>query len=314
MKNKAIILMIEAMTGILLLVFFFWRLYFQPHLQAQISERAIAEGMLGLAAACLILLALIGVQSYFYLIRPYHDQVRALQKTAEESEQSEHIRREFVANVSHELKTPLTSISGFIETLQAGAAEDPEIRSRFIDIIAIETSRLKRLIEDLLVLSDIENKRETEAAEFDVDEAIERTVEILRPIAEEKDIKILLELDHNLYLSGSVDRFRQMMLNLIENAIKYSYKGQSIWVKALRIDDDIEISVKDEGIGIAPEHHQRLFERFYRVDKSRSKKVGGTGLGLSIVKHIAVLFGASLRVESQVDQGATFYITFHDRK
>ena len=119
-----------------------------------------------------------------------------------------------MANVSHELKTPLTSISGFIETLQAGAAEDPEIRSRFIDIIAIETSRLKRLIEDLLVLSDIENKRESEELEFDVNEAIERTVEILKPIAEEKEICILQELDKDIHLSGSVDRFRQRSENL----------------------------------------------------------------------------------------------------
>ena len=150
--------------------------------------------------------------------------------------------------------------------------------------------------------------------EFDVNEAIERTVEILKPIAEEKEICILQELDKDIHLSGSVDRFRQMMLNLIENAIKYSYKGQKIWVRALKKDGEIEVSVRDEGIGIAPEHHQRLFERFYRVDKSRSKKVGGTGLGLSIVKHIAVLFGASLRVESKVGQGATFYVTFHSRK
>ena len=314
MKSKVIIMMVEAMAGILLLLFFFWRLYFQPHLQDGDMERAMAEGMVWLAAGCMLLLLLIGLQSYFYLFRPYHNKVRALKKAAKESKQAEHIRREFVANVSHELKTPLTSISGFIETLQAGAAEDPEIRSRFIDIIAIETSRLKRLIEDLLVLSDIENKRETENKEFDVNEVIERTVEVLKPIAEEKDIRILIEMDHDLHLSGSADRFRQMMLNLIENAIKYSYRGQRIWVRALKNESDIEVSVRDEGIGIAPEHHQRLFERFYRVDKSRSKKVGGTGLGLSIVKHIAVLFGASLRVESQVDQGATFYITFHDTK
>ncbi len=314
MKNKVIIMTAEAMGGILLLQFFLWRLYFQPHLQDGSGERAIAAGMAWLAVGCILLLLLVGLQAYFYLFRPYHNKVRELKEAAEESKQAEHIRREFVANVSHELKTPLTSISGFIETLQAGAAEDPEIRSRFIDIIAIETSRLKRLIEDLLVLSDIENKRETEEKEFDVNEAIERTVEVLKPIAEEKDIRILLELDHDLHLSGSVDRFRQMMLNLIENAIKYSYRGQRIWVRALKKGSDIEVSVKDEGIGIAPEHHQRLFERFYRVDKSRSKKVGGTGLGLSIVKHIAVLFGASLRVESQVDQGATFYVTFHSRQ
>ncbi len=314
MKNKAIIVMIEIMVGILLLLFFFWRLYFQPHLQEGGAEHAMAVGMLWLAAGCGMLMILIGFQAYFYLLRPYNNRVAELKKAAEESKQAEHIRREFVANVSHELKTPLTSISGFIETLQAGAAEDPEIRARFIDIIAIETARLKRLIEDLLVLSDIENKRETENREFDVNEAVERTVEILKPIAEEKDIRIMIEMDYGLHLSGSVDRFRQMMLNLIENAIKYSYRGQQIWVRALKKGTNIEVSVKDEGIGIAPEHHQRLFERFYRVDKSRSKKVGGTGLGLSIVKHIAVLFGASLRVESQVDQGATFYVTFHCRK
>ena len=314
MKNKVIILISEAMAGILLLLFFFWRLYFQPILKTDGSERLMGTGMLWLAASCILLMVLIGLQAYFYLFRPYRNRIETLEKAAEESEQAEHIRREFVANVSHELKTPLTSISGFIETLQAGAAEDPEIRSRFIDIIAIETSRLKRLIEDLLVLSDIENKRESEDREFNVNEAIERTVEILKPIAEEKEICILQELDKDMHLSGSVDRFRQMMLNLIENAIKYSYKGQKIWVRALKKDGEREVSVRDEGIGIAPEHHQRLFERFYRVDKSRSKKVGGTGLGLSIVKHIAVLFGASLRVESQVGQGATFYVTFHSRK
>ena len=168
MKNKVIIMTAEAMGGILLLQFFFWRLYFQPHLQDGSGERAMAEGMVWLAVSCILLLLLVGLQAYFYLFRPYHNKVRELKEAAEESKQAEHIRREFVANVSHELKTPLTSISGFIETLQAGAAEDPEIRSRFIDIIAIETSRLKRLIEDLLVLSDIENKRETEDKEFDV--------------------------------------------------------------------------------------------------------------------------------------------------
>lgn len=102
-----------------------------------------------------------------------------------------------------------------------------------------------------------------------------------------------------------------MMLNVIENAIKYSNKGGRIWIKAVKGHGKLFVSVKDEGIGIAPEHHQRLFERFYRVDKSRSKKVGGTGLGLSIVKHIAVLFGASLNVESEVGKGTTFYITFN---
>lgn len=262
------------------------------------------------AVVFIIIIFLIALQGYVQIVRPYTQKMEELAKAAEESQKSELIRREFVANVSHELKTPLTSISGFIETLQDGAAEDPEIRTKFIDIIAIETARLKRLIEDLLVLSDIESKRDTEQREFDIKYAIKDTVEALRPIADDKSIKILLDLDEGCFIRGSADRFRQMMVNLIENAIKYSDVNSRIWVNAKSEESRITVSVKDEGIGIAPEHHERLFERFYRVDKSRSKKAGGTGLGLSIVKHIAVLLGAKLKVESQVGEGTTFYVIF----
>lgn len=255
-------------------------------------------------------LLLLLVQGYFNIIKPYSDRIRFLEAAAAESKEAELLRREFVANVSHELKTPLTSISGFIETLQAGASEDPEIRHKFIDIIAIETARLKRLIEDLLVLSDIENRRESDGSEFDIKTAIINTVEALRPISHAKNVTVITELEEGLLIAGSVDRFRQMMVNLIENAVKYSDEGGRIWVKAAKDSNKITVSVRDEGIGIAPEHHERLFERFYRVDKSRSKKAGGTGLGLSIVKHIAVLFGASLKVESRVGEGTEFFVIF----
>lgn len=255
-------------------------------------------------------LVLMLIQGYFNIIKPYSDKIKELEAAAEESKEAELLRREFVANVTHELKTPLTSISGFIETLQAGAAEDPEIRHKFIDIIAIETARLKRLIEDLLVLSDIENRRDSEGTSFDIKIAIENTVETLKPISEAKKIEVITALEEGLMINGSVDRFRQMMVNLIENAIKYSDEGSSIWVNASKTADSITVSVRDEGIGIAPEHHERLFERFYRVDKSRAKKAGGTGLGLSIVKHIAVLFGASLKVESKVGEGSEFFVVF----
>lgn len=312
MKSKLIVIISESVISTLLILFFVWKLYILPGLSEGNgpAEATVLSGIFIFVVIYIIVMACIGVQIYFYVLKPYFKKVKSLETAAEESKESEKIRREFVANVSHELKTPLTSISGFIETLQAGAAEDPEIRSRFIDIIAIETSRLKRLIEDLLVLSDIENRKNSELTEFDVKDAVERTVEILKPIADDKDIDIIMELDDNVSLKGSSDRFSQMMLNLIENAIKYSDVGSRIWVKAVKGYDKLFISVKDEGIGIAPEHHQRLFERFYRVDKSRSKKVGGTGLGLSIVKHIAVLFGASLNVESKIGEGTTFYVTF----
>lgn len=296
MKNKFLLLMAEIAVMELIALFIVF------------SSKHAGAGVY--SVVFVIIIILIGLQGYFQIVVPYTKRIKELESAAEESQKSELIRREFVANVSHELKTPLTSISGFIETLQDGAAEDPEIRTKFIDIIAIETARLKRLIEDLLVLSDIESKKDADQQEFDVRFAIENTVEALRPIAEDKNIKILLELDEGCMINGSIDRFRQMMVNLIENAIKYSDMNSRIWVSARYAENSITVSVKDEGIGIAPEHHERLFERFYRVDKSRSKKAGGTGLGLSIVKHIAVLLGAKLKVESQVGEGTTFYVIF----
>ena len=296
MKNKFLLLLVEIAAIELIALFLVFR---------------FSENGAGIySVVFIIILALTGLQGYVQIVRPYTQKMEELEKAAEESQKSELIRLEFVDNVSHELKTPLTSISGFIETLQDGAAEDPEIRTKFIDIIAIETARLKRLIEDLLVLSDIESRRDSDQQEFDVKTAIMNTVEALRPIADDKHITILMDLDEGCSIRGSVDRFRQMMVNLIENAIKYSDKDSRIWVNAKDKDGQLTISVRDEGIGIAPEHHDRLFERFYRVDKSRSKKAGGTGLGLSIVKHIAVLLGAKLSVESQVGEGTTFYVIF----
>ena len=314
MKSKLILMAGEAVLLNLGALFFLWKLYIRPAMESAAGSQqmidAAGKGLGIFAAIYLLMTGLICLQGYWYVMRPTEEKIRKLEQAAEESKKAEQIRREFVANVSHELKTPLTSISGFIETLQAGASEEPEIRTKFIDIIAIETARLKRLIEDLLVLSDIENKRDGEQLEFDVKRAVESTVEALKPIAEEKRIQIIQAFDRDINICGSVDRFRQMMVNLIENAIKYSEADSRIWVSVLKVDGKIQVSVKDEGIGIAPEHHERLFERFYRVDKSRSKKAGGTGLGLSIVKHIAVLFDAGLRVESRLGQGTTFFVTF----
>ena len=300
------------MVANLLALFFVWKFCMAPRLQnpgADISSEIEASLLVYAVVLFLITIGIV-VQGYFQIMKPFLSKVREMEIAVEESRRAESIRKEFVANVSHELKTPLTSISGFIETLQAGAAEDPEIRTKFIDIIAIETSRLKRLIEDLLVLSEIENKKDAEERVFDVRNAVESTVLALEPLAEDKHIDIVTKIDEGISITGSVDRFRQMLVNLIENAIKYSDEGSHVWVSAEDDGQHVTVSVKDEGIGIAPEHHDRLFERFYRVDKSRSKKVGGTGLGLSIVKHIAVLFGAKLKVESEVGKGSTFFVIF----
>lgn len=246
----------------------------------------------------------------FLLQKPLFEMRDKLEKAEEENRVLEKMRGEFVANVTHELKTPLTSISGFIETLQAGAINDPEISGRFIDIIAIETERLKRLIDDILTLSDIENRNQVNKTRINVKNSVESTVSFLKPIADERKIVLISEVVEDMVIEGDEDRFRQMLFNLTENAIKYSNESGRVWITGKTEEECNIISVKDEGIGIPAEHLDRLFERFYRVDKSRSRKVGGTGLGLSIVKHIAVLFGAKLEVESEVGKGSEFRVIF----
>ena len=256
---------------------------------------------------------LLAILLYRWIIRPIEDLKSQLEQADEENARSEKIRSEFVANVSHELKTPLTSIQGFLETLQEGAAEDPEVRNKFLDIMAIETARLKRLIEDLLILSDIENRRNVSMEQqIQIQQSLQEIISSIMPIAQARGIDVILSVDSSLNIQGSEDRFKQMMLNLIENAIKYSKDGGVVRVSGeLQSEtEQILIQVRDQGIGISPEHIDRLFERFYRVEKSRSSKAGGTGLGLSIVKHIANLFEAELKVESQMNEGSVFSVLF----
>jgi two-component system, OmpR family, phosphate regulon sensor histidine kinase PhoR len=247
---------------------------------------------------------------YFYMAKSVRGLQNQIDEMEEENLRVENIRKGFVANVTHELNTPLTSISGFIETLQEGTSEDPETRRKFLDIIAIETARLQRLIEDLLVLSEIENKRESTLETINIKYSVDKTVELVLPIAERRGISLLVDIDETLTIEGNEDRFIQMMMNLIENAIKYSNENGRVWIDGHRVSGRIVLSVKDEGIGIDKQHQERLFERFYRVDKSRSRKVGGTGLGLSIVKHIAALFDAELKLVSEPGKGSTFQLIF----
>jgi two-component system, OmpR family, phosphate regulon sensor histidine kinase PhoR len=270
----------------------------------------LIDNMIAMALVCSLITGGGVAILYFYLMKSIIVMEKQLHNMEEENFRVESIRRSFVANVTHELNTPLTSISGFIETLQEGAADDPDTRTKFLDIIAIETARLQRLIEDLLVLSEIENKRESTLEMINIKYSVEKTVELVLPIAEKRGIAILVDVDHTLTIEGNEDRFIQMMMNLIENAVKYSNENGRVWVNGHREAGHIVISVKDEGIGIDRQHQERLFERFYRVDKSRSRKVGGTGLGLSIVKHIAALFDAELKLESEPGKGSTFKLIF----
>lgn len=223
----------------------------------------------------------------------------------------ERVRKDFVANVSHELKTPLTSIKGFVETLKEGAAEEKEIRDKFIDIIDIESNRLSFLIDDILVLSDIE-KRSTlnYKDEIDVNKSVKEVIEVLNEIAKKKDIKLTLNTQDGLKnVVGSEGWFKQMLINLIDNGIKYTGNSGEVSVTLKEENDNLVVSIKDTGIGIDEKDIPRLFERFYRVDKARSRAVGGTGLGLAIVKHIVISFDGEIEVKSVLGNGSEFLVS-----
>lgn len=223
----------------------------------------------------------------------------------------ESMRRDFVANVSHELKTPLTAISGFIETLQGPAREDVKARDRFLALMAQEVARMNRLVGDLLSLSRLESqsrRRPTEVLDL-VQVALE-AVDTLRPGAQLEGVDIVSDLPETAAAPGDRDQIIQVVTNLIENAMKY---GQQPGTVALSITHILRepvirgpawrMSVRDDGAGIPPEHIHRLTERFYRVDSGRSRMQGGTGLGLAIVKHIVNRHRGRLRIESVMGQG-----------
>ncbi|OCB00946.1 sensor histidine kinase [Clostridium beijerinckii] len=215
------------------------------------------------------------------------------------------MRSQFVANVSHELKTPLTSIKGFAETLKF--VKDDETREKFLDIIDKEAERLSRLINDILVLSNIESNLAVDMHEFEPVSVIEEVINIMRKTAINKNIKLEFKDNSNEKIFGDRDKFHQLALNLIENAIKYS-KDTSGKVEVLSYNEDKYycLRVKDNGIGIPKEDISRIFERFYRVDKSRKK--GGTGLGLAIVKHIVKIFNGEIYVKSELGVGTCFEV------
>lgn len=223
----------------------------------------------------------------------------------------ETMRREFAANVSHEIKTPLTAIKGFVETLIGGAMENPEEARRFLGIIETHANRLAAIIEDLMKLSEIEQKGQNRSIGLRLEAVkpvIQGAIEVLRPHAAAKEIPIRLECDEGLQAEINAHFLEQALVNLVDNAIKYSGSGGTVRVRARQAGSEVEIRVEDEGIGIPGSHLPRLFERFYRVDKSRSRKEGGTGLGLAIVKHIVQAHGGSVDVESAVGRGSAFII------
>ncbi|MGD8882476.1 MAG: ATP-binding protein, partial [Desulfobacterales bacterium] len=229
----------------------------------------------------------------------------------------EDMRRDFVANVSHEIKTPLTAIKGFVETLQQGNVEKAKEKERFLGIIQKHVDRLNAIIEDLLALSRIEQEDQRKEINFQqakIEAVFQAAIQLCRPKAEEKKIRI--DLDCEKYAAATFDPtlIEQAVVNLLDNALKYSEPQSTVLLKSDLQDSEMIISVQDHGIGIAQKHLPRLFERFYRVDKSRSRKEGGTGLGLAIVKHIAQAHGGHVEVESKIGAGSRFSIHLPQNK
>ena len=228
-----------------------------------------------------------------------------------EVQRLENVRRDFVANVSHELKTPVASIKGFVETLLDGALDDRNDARRFLGIVARQADRLAAIIEDLLALSRIEQSETSGKLPLDPQPLAGILVtasDDCRPRAVERSIRLEVDCPPDLIVTVNGPLLEQAVINLVDNAIKYSEAGKAVWLSADNDATGPAIRVRDEGCGIAAEHLPRLFERFYRVDKARSRVLGGTGLGLSIVKHIVQAHAGTIVVESTPGVGTTFTI------
>lgn len=223
----------------------------------------------------------------------------------------ENMRRDFAANVSHEIKTPLTAIKGFVETLRTGGLEDPQEALRFLAIIEKHVNRLSAIIDDLIQLSKIEDgqNQQLDTRPSRICEIIANAVALCQPAAQTRRIDIQTACQEGLSARVDPTLLEQAIFNLLENAVKYSRDDSSIRLRVAREGTQVIIEVSDHGIGIAQKHLPRLFERFYRVDKARSRRMGGTGLGLAIVKHIAQAHGGVVAVESRAGVGSTFRLT-----
>jgi two-component system phosphate regulon sensor histidine kinase PhoR len=228
----------------------------------------------------------------------------------------EKIKADFIANVSHELRTPLTAIKGYTETLEEEAYETPDDQKHFLRIIKRHTDRLINIVSDLLVLSEVESRdslskenTSNDLEEININEVIKSSLEALRSKAAEKELEVSFETMDDAY-KIKANRFllEQMFINLIDNAVKYTPENGKIDIKVLNSDSQVLTEITDTGIGIPKEHLPRIFERFYRVDKTRSRNLGGTGLGLSIVKHIVIMHGGKIEVHSEEGKGSKFSI------
>ncbi len=219
------------------------------------------------------------------------------------------MRQDFTANVSHELKTPLTAISGYAELMENGMTDEEQVK-HFSKQIRQNSGRLLTLINDIIKLSELDSREELVSLEtLDLSFLAKKCVDSLQVNAGKHDVNLSFE-GESCKVRANMDMMEELIINLCDNAIRYNYKNGTVLVTVKRDDENVILSVKDTGIGISKEHQERIFERFYRVDKSRSKETGGTGLGLAIVKHIVALHDAKVEVNSEVGKGSEISVTF----
>ena len=244
------------------------------------------------------------------LFRGEHRRVLLVLHDVTQLRQTEQIRKDFVSNVSHELKTPLMAIAAAVETLLGGAVNDPQHNVGFLKTIEHHTQRLQYLIRDILTLSKIENALPSEETQLlSVADVVTQAIEDTRLLAQQNRLHLTsANLDNTLRVNGRASELRQVFINLIENAIRYTSAGGQLRVSMTQDATEVLVHVEDTGIGIAPEHLLRIFERFYRVDAARSRETGGTGLGLSIVKHIVQAHQGRIDVNSELGKGTVFTV------
>ena len=235
-------------------------------------------------------------------------QKNELMKENEEVLNASKVRQEFTSNVSHELKTPLHVISGYAELIKEGIVKDSDVKE-FGEKIYSEASRMSKLVEDIMKISKLESDKTIEKTQLNLKNIVVAIVDSLMIEADKKNVKFKLSLNDCL-INGNYDSIYSLIFNLVDNAIKYNKTNGKITIKLQEVSNNVILSVKDTGIGIPKEDLDRIFERFYRVDKSRSKDSGGTGLGLAIVKHSLIVNNATIKVESELKKGSTFTVTF----
>ena len=235
-------------------------------------------------------------------------QKNELMKENEEVLNASKVRQEFTSNVSHELKTPLHVISGYAELIKEGIVKDSDVKE-FGEKIYSEASRMSKLVEDIMKISKLESDKTIEKTQLKLKNIVVAIVDSLMIEADKKNVKFKLSLN-DCAISGNYDSIYSLIFNLVDNAIKYNKTNGKITIKLQEVSNNVILSVKDTGIGIPKEDLDRIFERFYRVDKSRSKDSGGTGLGLAIVKHSLIVNNATIKVESELKKGSTFTVTF----